>query len=59
MEQIPLRLDSPPFMGGSMFVRGTRIDARVLHHLWKVLCLFDSEVTARVSGAAETVDCFG
>ena len=40
MEQIPSRLDSPPFMGG-------------------VLMWFDSEVSARVSGVAETVDYFG
>ena len=26
---------------------------------WEVLCLFDSEVTVWVSGAAETVDYFG
>ena len=44
MEQIPSRLDSPP--------RFSTIYGRFYDR-------FDSEVAARVSGAAETVDYFG
>ena len=43
-----------------LFSYGTdTIEAGFSHHLWEVLMLVDSEVAARVSGVAETVDYFG
>ena len=36
----------------------TKVES-VCYEVWEVLMLVDSEVTAQVSGAAETVDYFG